>query len=95
MNLTGILIAISTFIIIGVFHPIIIKTEYYTGTRFWWAFMIVGIICCGIALFVDNIALSAILGVLGATCLWSIKELFEQKERVEKGWFPRNPKRKE
>lgn len=95
MNLTGILIAISTFIIIGVFHPIIIKTEYYTGTRFWWVFMIVGIICCGIALFVDNIALSAILGVLGATCLWSIKELFEQKERVEKGWFPRNPKRKE
>ena len=26
--------------------------------------------------------------------LWSIGEIFEQKKRVEKGWFPMNPKRK-
>ncbi|MBQ5864199.1 MAG: DUF4491 family protein, partial [Bacteroidales bacterium] len=25
---------------------------------------------------------------------WSILEVFEQKKRVEKGWFPKNPKRK-
>ena len=30
----------------------------------------------------------------GCSCLWSIKELFEQRERVRKGWFPENPKRK-
>ncbi len=94
MNTTGILIAIATFFIIGLFHPIVIKTEYYSGTKYWWIFLIAGIVCCAIALFVENIALSAILGVLGATCLWSIKELYEQQERVRKGWFPKNPKRK-
>ncbi|MBQ5683504.1 MAG: DUF4491 family protein, partial [Peptococcaceae bacterium] len=25
---------------------------------------------------------------------WSIGELKEQRERVEKGWFPKNPNRK-
>lgn len=94
MNITGILIAIATFLIIGLFHPIVIKTEYYSGTKYWWIFLIVGILCCTLALFVENVALSAILGVLGATCLWSIKELYEQQERVKKGWFPKNPKRK-
>jgi len=34
------------------------------------------------------------LAVLGFSLLWSIKELSEQKDRVEKGWFPKNPKRK-
>ena len=29
----------------------------------------------------------------GASSLWSIGELFEQRRRVEKGWFPANPKR--
>ena len=31
---------------------------------------------------------------LGAGCLWSIRELKEQAKRVERGWFPKNPKRK-
>ncbi|MBO7458075.1 MAG: DUF4491 family protein [Paludibacteraceae bacterium] len=25
---------------------------------------------------------------------WSILELFEQKKRVERGWFPKNPNKK-
>ena len=25
---------------------------------------------------------------------WSILELFQQEKRVERGWFPKNPKRK-
>ena len=42
-----------------------------------------------------NVIASSILGLLGASCLWSIGELFEQKQRVKKDWFPMNPKRKE
>jgi len=34
-----------------------------------------------------------LLGVLGCTFLWSIQELYEQEERVRKGWFPENPNR--
>lgn len=94
MYFTGIIIAVCTFLIIGIFHPIVIKTEYHTGTRFWWLFLIAGIVSVAAALFVENVIVSSILGVLGASCLWSIGELFEQKERVKKGWFPMNPKRK-
>lgn len=94
MYYTGILIAVGTFFIIGVFHPIVIKTEYYSGTRLWWIFLLVGIACVTGALFVENVILSSLLGVFGASNLWAIGELFEQKHRVEKGWFPKNPKRK-
>lgn len=93
MNFTGVVIAVSTFLIIGLFHPIIIKTEYYTGTRYWWIFLIMGIVSIVGALFVNNIILSSVLGVTGASFLWSIGEIFEQKKRVDKGWFPANPKR--
>ncbi len=43
LHFTGIIIAVSTFFIIGLFHPIVLKTEYYTGTKFWWGFLVVGI----------------------------------------------------
>lgn len=91
---SGIIIAVSCFFIIGLFHPIVIKTEYYTGTHYWWVFLVAGIVCTAGALLIENSTLSAILGIVGASSLWSIKELFEQRERVEKGWFPMNPKRK-
>ncbi len=94
LNFSGIILAVSTFIIIGVFHPIVIKVEYYSGTRLWPLFLLSGIACVTVALFIADIFWSALLGVLGATFLWSIGEIFEQKKRVEKGWFPKNPKRK-
>lgn len=95
MHFYGIIIAISCFLIIGIFHPIVIKTEYYTGTKYWWIFLITGTSCLLSALFVADPLLSAVLGIFGASSLWSIKELFEQRDRVRKGWFPMNPKRKE
>lgn len=94
MYFTGIIIALLTFFIIGIFHPIVIKTEYYWGTNPWIIFLIFGIICITASLLVRNVVLSSLLGILGATLLWSIGELFSQKKRVEKGWFPMNPKRK-
>ena len=89
----GIVIAICTFLIIGMFHPIVIKVEYYYGTKPWWLFLLVGIICILFALFIENILLSSVLAVYGTSSLWSIGELFEQRKRVKKGWFPMNPKR--
>ena len=49
MYFTGIIIAVMTFLTIGIWHPIVIKTEYH----------------------------------------WGIGELFVQRKRVEKGWFPK------
>ena len=94
MYFTGIIIAVSTFLAIGIWHPIVIKTEYYWGTRPWIVYLLVGIGCMVGALFIENTILSSIVGVFGASALWGIGELFAQRKRVEKGWFPMNPKRK-
>ena len=94
MNFLGLIIAVTTFLVIGIFHPIVIKSEYYFGVKCWWAFLISGIAFIVASLFTDNEILSPVLGVVGCSCLWSILEVFEQRQRVKKGWFPMNPKRK-
>ena len=94
MNFTGLIIAVITFLVIGLFHPIVIKGEYYFGTRCWWVFALAGIAFIAASLLVEDGRVSPVLGVVGCSCLWSIIEIIEQKERVEKGWFPMNPKRK-
>ena len=72
MYFQGIIIAVCTFLVIGFFHPIVIKTEYHFGTRPWWIFLIVGIACVVGALFIPNVMLSSILAVFGASSLGSI-----------------------
>lgn len=94
LNWQGVVIGLSTFIIIGVFHPIVIKFEYYFGTKCWWWFLIAGFLLIAVAMLLESVMLSALLGVTAFSCFWSILEIFEQQERVRKGWFPRNPKRK-
>lgn len=94
MNYSGLIIAVITFLVIGLFHPLVIKSEYYFGTKCWWAFALAGLAFIVASLLVENSVASPILGVVGCSCLWSILEIFEQKERVRKGWFPMNPKRK-
>ena len=94
MNFEGPLIGLATFLIIGVFHPIVIKTEYYFGTRPWWIFLLLGLGCIAGALFVESTLASALLGVTGFSSLWTILELFEQKERVKKGCFPKRGEKK-
>ncbi len=42
-HLSGLVIGICTFLIIGLFHPIVVKAEYYWGTKCWWIFLLLGI----------------------------------------------------
>lgn len=93
-NLAGLVIGAATFLIIGMFHPVVIKCEYYFGTRCWWWFLLLGLLCLGVSVMVSSVLWQSILGVTAFSSFWTIKEIFEQKERVEKGWFPRNPRRK-
>ena len=93
MNFTGLVIGSITFVIIGVFHPLVIKAEYYLGTRSWILFLVSGLIFIGLSLILEGQILPTLLGVLGFTCLWSIKEVFEQEKRVKEGRYPKNPKR--
>lgn len=93
MNFTGIIIGIATFLIIGIFHPLVIKGEYYFGVKCWWAFFVAGVAALTASLFIGNVIWSTLLAVFGASSLWGIGELFQQRKRVEKGWFPKREKR--
>lgn len=92
-HLVGIVVGAATFLIIGVFHPFVIKGEYYFGVRCWWAFAVSGVAALAASLWVENLILSILLAVWGASSLWGIGELFEQRERVAKGWFPKREKK--
>ena len=94
LNFSGIIIGIATFLVIGLFHPLVIKAEYYIGVKSWWLFLLLGIASVVASLLVANLTLSILLGVVAFSSFWSIGEVFEQKKRVEKGWFPANPKKK-
>lgn len=91
LYITGPLIGLATFLIIGLFHPLVIKSEYYFGTRLWWVFLVVGLGCIAGAFFIESVFWSALTGVVGFSSLWSILEIFEQRQRVRKGWFPKGP----
>ena len=94
MNYYGLIIGAATFLCIGAFHPLVIKAEYHWGVRCWWLFLLAGVGCIVGSLVADNDIVSTLLGVVAFSSLWSILELFKQRKRVEKGWFPRNPKRR-
>ncbi|MBQ2787750.1 MAG: DUF4491 family protein [Bacteroidaceae bacterium] len=93
-NYSGILIGVATFLIIGLFHPLVIKAEYYIGVKSWWLFLLLGVVAAAASLLIENLTASVLLGVVAFSSFWSIGEVFEQRKRVEKGWFPKNPKRK-
>lgn len=92
-HLTGLAIGVATFLIIGLFHPLVIKGEYYFGVRCWWVFALMGIGGVVGSIMVDNLLVSTLLAVWGASSFWSIGELFEQRKRVERGWFPKREKK--
>ena len=93
MNYHGIILGLGTFLCIGVFHPIVIKCEYHFGVKCWPVFLVLGIAGCIGSLFVESIYISVLLGVFSFSCFWSILELFQQRKRVERGWFPKKEKR--
>lgn len=91
MNFIGIIVGLATFLIIGLFHPLVIKAEYYLGAKCWWIFLLAGI-CFGVlSVLINNLIVSTIFGVTAFSSFWSIHELMQQKERVRKGWFPEGP----
>lgn len=93
MHIEGILIGLAAFVLIDLFHPLVIHGEYHFGTKIWPLFLIAGLLFCGLSLYIGQVVLSAILGVAGFSSFWSIGELFHQKRRVEKGWFPKKERK--
>ena len=93
LNFEGAIVGAAALLVIGAFHPLVIWCEYRFTQRIWPVFLITGLLCMLAALLLQGL-FSILLGLLSASCLWSIRELKEQTKRVERGWFPQNPKRK-
>ncbi len=93
MNYIGLIIGAGAFFCIGLFHPLVIKSHYLWGVKSAWIFAAAGIFAAVASLLTAHYVVSTLLGVLAFSCFWSIFEVFEQRKRVEKGWFPKNPKR--
>jgi hypothetical protein len=89
----GFLIGLAAFVLIGVFHPVVIRVEYHFGKRVWPLFLVAGLAAALVSLFIDQRMLSVLLGVLGFALFWSTFEIFKQHERVLKGQAKKNPKR--
>ena len=82
LNIYGLLIGLATFLIIGLFHPLVIKAEYYLGVKSWWLFLFAGIIFCIASMLVSSMVVSILLGVVAFSSFWSIGEVFQQRKRV-------------
>ncbi len=77
-HLTGLVIGICTFLIIGLFHPVVVKAEYYWGTKCWWIFLLLGIVGVIASFSTEDIFLSSLSGVFAFSSFWTIKEVFEE-----------------
>ena len=93
MNFTGLLLGITTLLIIGLGFIWVIRGERYFG-RLWWPYVMgLGALLVIGSLFVLNLWASALLGSIGASLIWGSTELKEQAVRAELGWYPFNSKK--
>jgi hypothetical protein len=94
MQLTfyGIIFGLIMLVSTGLGHIIVIKGEYHFGLKILPIFLLVGAVSIFTSLIAENSLLSGSLGIVGVTFLWGIHEVIKQRERVEKGWFPKKQK---
>jgi len=93
LHYNGLIFGLIAFLIIGIFHPVVAKAEYYFGKKIWWIFLITGILFSGWSLFLQNNFASLATGVTGFGLFWSTHEIFKQHQRVLTGRAKRNPNR--
>ena len=79
MNFKGVLVGIGTFLLIGLFHPIVIKAEYYLTKKCWLVFLVIGLALLLGSLWISHTIVGILVAIVGSGCLWSIKEVFEQE----------------
>lgn len=94
LNISGLIIGGLTFVIIVFSRWLCIAGEYYFSKKFWIVFLIVGVMGTVSSFFVEGLLVSTSLAIVGFVFLWGIQETIEQEERVKKGWFPKNDKKK-
>jgi hypothetical protein len=94
MNLIGLLLGLTSLLIIGLGFVWVIRGEYYLG-YLWWPYILgLGILILIGSLWIPSFWGSALMGIFGASLIWGSTELKDQAVRSEIGWYPYNPKGK-
>ncbi|MCD4733141.1 DUF4491 family protein [bacterium] len=93
LNPWGLIIGAVSLLAIGFGHVWVIKGEYHFGTKIWPIPLILGVGFIVASLLVESVIWSAVFAVNGTALLWGIGELFHQRKRVEKGWYPKKPEK--
>ena len=93
MQLAGLILGLFTLLSSALGHIWVVKVEYLVGAQVWPLAALLGIILIFSSLWVDDIIFSGMIGIFGFIVLYGARELVKQRERVEKGWFPRKPGR--
>lgn len=62
------------------------------GARYWPAFALAGVALVASSIVVESPVISGVLGAAGFAVAWSAPELIKQRDRVEKGWYPKKEK---
>ena len=92
INLSGLIVGAYSFANIIIARWACIVGEYHFTKRLWIGFLLIGLLLLPFSLINSSIIISTIMGITGFTYLWGIHEIIEQEERVNKGWFAKNPK---
>ncbi len=93
IQFTGPLMGLLSFLVIGIFHPVVVKLEYAYGKKSWGLLFVPGVFFIILSLFVSTIW-SIISGVVGFSMIWSTIEIFKQHNRVLNKQAKPNPDRK-
>lgn len=91
LHYSGLIVGLCTFLIIGLFHPLVIKGYYYFGLRCRIWFAAAGVVFALLSMVVPGFIAQVLCGVTAFSSFWSIKEVSEQRQRVFRGWFPAGP----
>lgn len=93
MNYFGLLLGLASLVIIGLGFIWVIRCERYLGTL-WWPYLVgFGLLLILVSLFIGQDAISALLGIVGASLIWGSTEFHAQAIRTELGWYPFNAKK--
>ena len=82
LNIEGFLVGLIAFVLIGLFHPIVIHVERRFGKKVWPVFFFPGVILAVVSVLITQKLLSVGLGVLAFSLFWSAIELIKQHKRV-------------
>ena len=90
MNLFGVLMGVSAFLLIGIGFTWVIYLERYGGQAWAPAVFILGILVIFASMLIENMYFAGLLGIFGGTIIWGAGELKEQAQRCQLGWFKKH-----